>query len=371
MSLHPEKFCLQAGLLYDKKANLCWGSLQGFPVYIKIVPRRDTVIVRLAAKLPETLTQDDLQKEIALWSSAHPGVSGMSYLAQEHTLSAAVSLTPRDTDGNLAARVTEFVSFAANLAMIPCCMFCGSEYGVRDYVLDDNGAAACDSCRPQLEQRIADIREEKAAEPANVFGQLLGAVVGGAAVFLLTYLVLKMSYLSFLTGYAGIMLGFFAIKKWGKKLNIASVVICMVLGLAGGIMASYFHFGEAIAKNNQENYDLANEICSDYAELEELFKDVTDEDYDMLEEITGEHIDMAAYREQYETAVLIRNHQTFSECMTDFKKMMNMELYSDLKPDLVKCIIYAVLSVIVAALTLAPRMLRESSGVHTLRELGA
>ena len=47
MALHPQKFCEVTGLQYDKSANTFWGTLQGYPVFLAVVPRRDTVIFRL------------------------------------------------------------------------------------------------------------------------------------------------------------------------------------------------------------------------------------------------------------------------------------------------------------------------------------
>ena len=241
-------------------------------------------------------------------------------------------------------------------------MFCGSEYSARQYALDSDGAAACDACRPQLETRMTELREEKAAAPSNPLGILLGAVLGGAAVFILTFLVLKLSYLSFLTGYAGLLLG---------KLTIWGAVLCTVLCLAAGLAAPVLHFAQEMSDHNMSQYVTATQISSNYLELEESLSGYTDEEIAALSEMIGETIDMAEYRKSYETAQLVLSHQTMSECLKDFRMLIGSEIFESLKPELVKCILFALLSIIAGAAVTAPAMLRESKGIHTLRELTA
>lgn len=369
MALHPIHFAQMSGLQYDKQANLCWGDIQGYPVYVKIVPRRDTVIFRLNAKRAETETESQLQAAIVEWSASHAGVSGFGY--QENCLAAAVSLTPRDTDSNLAMRVAELVQFAVQHGMIPCCAFCGAEYGYRHYLLDEDGVSACDACRPRLEMRMQEIREEKAAVPSNPLGMLLGAVIGAAAVFILTFFVLKLSYLSFLTGYAGLFIGFYAMKRLGKKVTVAGTVICTVLCLAAGLAAPLLHFASLMAEHNMDNLQTATEICEGYQGLNEMLAEFTDEEIAELEEITGESLDINSYRGHYEEAKLVIENLTVSDCLKNFKVLLDCDIYRDLKPELIKCILFAVLSILAGAAITAPPLLRESKGIHTMRELGA
>lgn len=369
MALHPIKFAQMSGLQYDKQANLCWGDIQGYPVYVKIVPRRDTVIFRLNAKRADSETESQLQAAIVEWSESHAGVSGFGH--QENCLAAAVSITPRDSDSNLAMRVAELVQFAAQHGMIPCCAFCGAEYGFRHYLLDDDGVSACDACRPRLELRMQEIREEKAAVPSSPLGMLLGAVIGAAMVFILTFFVLKLSYLSFLTGYAGLFIGFYAMKQLGKKVTAAGAVICTVLCLAAGLTAPLLHFASLMAEHNMDNLQTANEICEGYEELSVMLAEFTDEEVAELEEIVGESLDLNSYRTRYEQAQLVRSNLTVSDCLKNFKTLLDCEIYSDLKPEIVKCILFAVLSILAGAAITAPPLLRESKGIHTMRELGA
>lgn len=218
---------------------------------------------------------------------------------------------------------------------------------------------------------MTELREEKEAVRSNPAGMLLGALLGAAAVFLLTYFVLKLSYLSFLTGYVGIFLGFYLMKQLGKKVTMTGVVICTVLCLAAGLSAPVVQFASEMAEYNQENLETANEICDSYLELKEMLEGFSDEERAILEEYTGESLDLRQYQSHYEEALMVREHQTVSDCLRDFKELLDIEIYSDLKPELIKCILFAVLSILAGAAITAPPLLKESKGIHTLRELGA
>lgn len=217
---------------------------------------------------------------------------------------------------------------------------------------------------------MLELREEMAAAPTNVGGMLLGALLGAAAVFILTFFVLKLSYLSFLTGYVGLFIGFYLMKQLGKKITAAGAVLCTVLCLAAGLAAPLLHFAMTMAENNQDNLQTATEICDSYLELTELLDGFTDEERAALEEITGETLDMEEYKARYEEAKIIRDNLTVTDCLHNFKALLETDVYIDLKPEIIKCILFAVLSILAGAAITAPPLLRESKGIHTLRELG-
>ena len=61
MALHPKKFTELSGLHFDKAANTYWGTLEGYPVFLTVIPRRDTVVFRLIAKAPSEAAAAALQ----------------------------------------------------------------------------------------------------------------------------------------------------------------------------------------------------------------------------------------------------------------------------------------------------------------------
>lgn len=367
MALHPKKFAELSGLQYDKAGNTFWGTLQGYPVFLTVVPRRDTVIFRLIAKTPSDEVSADLQAQANAWCTSHAGVTGLAH--RDRCLAAAVSLTPRNTDENLSALTAALVSFAASQGLIACCMSCGAEYGYRSYLLDDGGVTVCDSCKPYLEQKMLEAQEEAADVRANPAGLIAGALIGALAVFLLTYFVLKMSYLSMLTGYAGVLLGLFLMRKLGKKLTTPAVVIFTVLCLIAGVAAPVTHFANLFATTNHENYDKAMQEVTGYQTLEDMYSELSEEDLAKLDEMGEDKFDMEKYKQYYENAKLITEHTTTGSCIKDLPKLLNSEYYSAAKPEFIKCLLFALLSVLAGVLLTAPAMLRADQGKHTLREL--
>lgn len=369
MALHPKKFAELSGLQYDKAGNTFWGTLQGYPVFLTVVPRRDTVIFRLIAKTASDEMSADLQAQANAWCTAHAGVTGLAH--RERCLAAAVSLTPRNTDENLSALTAALVSFAASQGLIACCMSCGAEYGYRSYLLDDGGVTVCDSCKPFLEQKMLEAQQDAAEVRANPVGLAVGALIGAAAVFLLTFFVLKLSYLSMLTGYAGVLLGLFLMRKLGKKLTTPAVIVCTVLCLLAGFAAPVFHFADLFANTNEQNYASAQKICDGYSSLMEVYDDLTPEQYEQLDALTEDKFDLAQYQKMYDNAKLIMEHTTTASCLKDMPMLLKSEYFSAAKPELIKCLLFAVLSVLAGAALTAPAMLRADQGKHTLRELPA
>lgn len=364
MALHSKQFCELTGLQHDKAANTFYGTLQGYPVYLLFLPRKNTVIFRLSAKTPADDNAPALQPLANEWCTTHSGVSAISF--KNRCLSAAVSLTPKNTEENLSAVTAALVAFAASQSLIPCCMSCGAESGYRMYLLDDSGVTVCDPCKPYVEQNIQQAADDAAAVRANPVGHIIGAVIGAAVVFFLTFIVLKASYLSVLTSFAGVLLGLYLMRKFGKKLTVPALVFCTVLCLIAGFAAPVLHFSEVIADFNTENAAQAQQVCDAYQSLEELIVSIPAD-----EPLPEELGDIGKYKEMNEQARCILNHTDSQSCLKDMPELLKMDTYSDLKPELIKCLIITLISILACIVLFSVPMLKADQGVHTLRELSA
>ena len=367
MSLHPQSLCELTSLHYEKSDNTYWGSLQGYPVFLTVVPRRDTVVFRLIAKVPSADAANALPAQASAWSTEHTGVTGLVH--KDRCLSAVVSLTPKKTEENLSAVTAALVSFAAAQGLIPCCMSCGTETGYRPYLLDQGGVTVCDACKPHLEEKIREAEATAAAAKPNNIGLIAGIIISAAAVFLLTFFVLKLCYLSMLTGYAGVLLGLFVMRKLGRKLTKPAVIACTVLCLLAGFAAPILHFAALFAETNQQNYDKAKQACDSYLALTEMYDQLTEEERAELDAANG--IDAGQYQEIYENAKLITDHTTTASCLKAMPKLLNSSYYSAAKPELIKHLLFTMLSVLACIALTAPPMLRADHGRHTLRELSS
>lgn len=367
MGMNPKKICELTGLQYDRAARTFWGTMQGgYPVFLTEVPRRDTLIFRLIAKAPDTQPEEQIRHALEQWRMAHAGTGVLEH--KNRALTAVLSAAKKDTEEAAASAVASLTALAADLGLRPCCMSCGAEYGFSPYLLDGGGIAVCDGCKSHLESNMAADAEKHAAEKPNMAGVILGAVLGAAIVFLLTFLILKMRYLSILTGYAGIVGGLLLIKKFGKKLTVPAVVLCTVLCLIGGLGASVLHLSAVVAESNQENCASAETVKSSAQELLDMMIDMDQDELDELKEIYGSDVNVKQLRKNMETADLILEHQTTGECLRDLPLFLRNELYgSDLRVELLKCVFIICLSILAGAIVTAPKLIQADSGRHDLK----
>ena len=365
MGINRNEFTALTGLNYDQRAKCFWGSPQGYPVYVSVIPNRDAVTFRLIAK-SDSLSDSQIQSAVQKLTQSLTGISGAAY--RDRCISAVISLTPKDTESALAMHVSELVQFARQFSLIPCCMSCGAETGFSSYLLDDGGVTLCASCKPFLERKIQDAQEEHAAVRTNWPGIIAGALAGALVVFLVTYFMLKFHSLAVLTGIAGLLLGFFLMKHLGKKITLPAVLICSLLCLTAGVTAPVLELAGEISQHNHDNQATARQIITSYESLQESLSGLTAAEIKMIEEEYGESLDLSKVEQNYNNAKVVVSHLETSECIRDFRMLLDMNLYSDLKTSLWQSVLTALLSIVVGTLLMAPAAIRADKGVHTLRE---
>ena len=371
MGFDTNTFCRLTGLQYDSKEKTFWGSMQGgYPVFVQIVPRRDTISLRLVAKLPAGKTEADAAAVLEPWRMAHAGVAVLVY--RDRGLSAIVSLAKDETESRAASVTAELVALAADLGMIPCCMVCGTERGFSQFLLDGTGVTVCDECRPHVESQMQADTEKHAEQKPNRTGLIAGAIAGAVLVFLLTFAVLKLSYLSILTGYAGLVAGLLLMKKLGKKLTRPAVILCAVLCLTAGSCAAVLHLSSRMAEANRENAVQAETIRASAQELLNMMDGMAPDELAALTADLGADFDRDAVEESLTYTGLVIDNQTTGACLLAFPKFMQHEVFrSGLLPELAKCLLCLLASVLLGVFVTAPKLLRAESGVHQLKALEA
>ena len=78
MSLHANQFTAMSGLRFDKQSQTYWGNPSGYPVFVTVQPRRDSVIFRLIGKLRDESQNTAMQGAVTEFTASHTGVSGCS-----------------------------------------------------------------------------------------------------------------------------------------------------------------------------------------------------------------------------------------------------------------------------------------------------
>lgn len=369
MSFQTAYFSELSGLSYDKNEHLFWGMHEEYQVYLSYLPRRNVLVFTLSGKLPPEADEQETGAMLRTWYTARPGITALTH--QRGRLTCTISVAARNSESEAYARVRELTSLAAELGLIPCCTCCGAEGIHTPYILDGSGETVCSGCRSAVEYKIAEAEMNASRERPNTAGIVIGAVIGGFSVLLLTLLGLQLGRISVLTAFAGLLLGFLAMRKFGKKLTLRAAVLCSALCLIAGCSALWIHFPNEIAKYNQENKAKAEEILSARKALEttlDSFSGLLGEYGDLL---TPEAMDIDWEEVEANCALanVILEHQSVGSCRRDFDTLTKMEHYRSVRSDLYDCIIWTVISVLAGTVVIARPMLKIDSGKHTFKAL--
>ncbi len=361
MGFHITHFSENTGLSYDKKAQCFWGTMGKYPVFVEYLSRRGSLVFRLYGKLTG---DENIAPQLEQWRISQQGVSGLTY--RNRCLSCVIAIASRDADLNAINQVDSLVHLADMLGLVPCCMSCGADYGYNAYMLDDTGVCLCDSCRVRTLERVGQVAEEHAQVRVNPLGTVLGLVTGCAVLVALTFAVLRMGYVSYLTGYVGALIAFVLMKKFGRKLTLPIAVIGVIVTMAAAAFTPVLCFAKDFAEFNQEQYADALKYVNSYESIREELESLTDEMREALAE-EGTVIDLPKMKAQYEECQVIISHRETGDCLRDFSTLLKMDTYSSAKGELIKCILWGVISILIGSALTLPKLLKESAGKHELR----
>ena len=359
MGFHQQLFAEQTGLQYDKTSRNFWGTRNGFPVFVRYVAARSSLVFLLYGKQE---TEQNISTELNDWRMTRSGISALTY--RKNCLSCIIAISAKEADLNAINHFDALIKLAQQLSLTPCCMSCGTQYGFRPYILDETGVSLCPLCLAETRQRIGAVQEEKRAEPVSHTGSGIGLLLGAALLFGITLMVLKLGYVSYLTGYAGVLAAFLLIKKLGRKLTplwaVISVIVCTLIAAAVPV----FSFSSDIASFNREQAADAQSYIESY---DSVFSKLTEEQISELEEAGT--LNRATAKKNYETYQIMLSHQTTMSCVADLTELIGMDTYKSVSGELIKCILWGVLSILIGSAVTLPGMLTEAAGKHDLREL--
>lgn len=362
MGFKTEQFSEATGLQYDKKTKNFWGTVSGFSVFVRYVSNRSSLVFLLYGRQPE---ERALQPELEEWRMHQEGISALTY--RNHCLSCIIGLTPRDAVLNAVNRFDAMMHLAQELRLVPCCMACGTQYGFAPYLLDGTGVSLCGACREQTAARMGTVREQKQSEPVFHPGAAAALVIGVVLLCLLTYGVLKMGYISYLTGYAGVLASFFLMKKLGRKLTPLWAVIGVIVCCIAAASVPVFYYGQEIAAFNQDVASDGREFLSSYQEIRSQLKALSGDELEKFETAYG--YKLSELEKTYEYYSVADAHQDTASCIRDMSELVKQDTYKSVRGELIKCILWGVISILVGSGVTLPKMLAEDSGRHELREL--
>lgn len=356
MGFHGKEFAAKTALTYDGQAAAFCGTRDGYPVFVQHRSRQGVMIFALYGKTEETR---DLSAQLEQWRYGRSGISALNYA--KNCLSCMVAIPAKNADAETVSNFEVLIALAHSLELVPCCMACGNTHEYAPYLLDGTGVSLCPACRASTEQRMAEVREEKQAERCSLPGTVLSVVIGAALVAGLTYLVLRFGYLSFLVGYAGVLVMFLLMKKLGKKVTLPAAIAGTAVCLLAAFFTPVFSFAQDFASFNRGRAENAKGYCALYEELDSYSEEEKQE--------MDVQLDYEKMKKQYESCQTVLSHQDTVSCIRDMPALLKSETYSSAKPELMKCLLGGVLSILIGAALTVPKLLHESGGKHELREI--
>jgi len=363
MGFNYNKFAAATGLMLNRPNSLFYGSILGYPVYCKYITGRSTAMtVRVHAKTEDPI---DFSGYLESWRQTQTGIVQISF--NNHEMTAMLSIPAKNTNDVLSQQVYAIVNLLQQSGLRPCCMSCGRTDSWSNYLLDGEGCTLCSSCVMTTQENMAQIEAEKTAQPINPMGALIGIIIGAAVLGLMTFFVMKMGYITYLTGFLGAFITMLLIKKLGGRLTYASAIIGAVVCMLVAAATPAFELAGELAKYNQENKKTAQEYCDAYKDLQDTIVNATSEEKEELEKLLGGNTKQ--YKKRNEEYHVLLSNQTTWECFTNITTLCQYDLYSEVKGELIKCILWGVLSVIISTACMLPSMLKESYGKHSLTPL--
>jgi len=361
MKLHSEHITRQTGLQLDKQSGVFFGKIQQFSVFLSQNPRQNSARLRITGRLENP---EEANRQLQEWQAQYPCIMHAFY--RDRRIECVLMLPKKQTDDTICSLVAAASAKAADLGMMPCCMACGSKEDFSDYLLDSSGIVVCEECRTQLNADLAGQLKKQSEIRPSYPGLFIGAVLGALLVFLMTWFVLLQSRLTVLTSYAGMMLGFFLMKKYGKRITATAVMLCAVFSLLGSGAGIYLHYAQAFAEKNRELADSAQQRLDMCNALEQQMADLSESErseYD-FQSVFGEN----SLEETRYTAELIIECQTTGACFFRLWDLIYLTEGTALRQEVISCFVWSVISILAGTALCGYPLLRETRRNTTLRK---
>ncbi|MDD5946877.1 MAG: hypothetical protein PUC41_03650 [Oscillospiraceae bacterium] len=374
MGFKPEAFCEATELHYEKSNSLFWGNYNGYPICLEYNSQRSFFTFFLCASVSDSEGFAAMLKE---WERSQSGISQCRY--ERNLLQSVIVIPGRNSQEKALASLDALTALAHEHSMVPCCATCGNtSYYAPHMVNESLVLQLCDSCAAKTEESFSQSRAEENAVKINWVGIILGILLGAAALFALTWLLSELGVLHFLSGYIGMVIALFAMKKFGRKVTVPTAILATVICLAVAFITPRFTMAKDLAEFVRDDY--AADMRADGYSITELNEYVMTIDQS-LETMTDAEISeifdctRASLQKDrntlYEAMVLMKDYTTTKQCFVHLDDLCEMEIMQDVdvKGELLKEILWGMLSVAVGACLTIPGIIRNGKMRYRIRRM--
>lgn len=376
MALNTQKFSESTELFYEKKDSVFWGDYNGFPICLHYNSQRSYFTFALCAAVPDAEAFAQALKE---WERSIQGISQSVY--ERNMLRCIITIPGMQSNEKAKISLDSITTFARHNGLIPCCATCGDTTYYAPHMVNENLVMQlCDSCAGRIENSFEETRTQEDAAKPNWGGILLGILIGAAALFGLTYLLHQLGRLHFISGYIGVVISLFCMKKLGKKITVPAALLAVVACLAVAYITPCFAMAQDLSKFVREDFtpDMQSKGYTITALNEYIM--LVDEglatmsDSEIQENFGGTRAELQESRTALnEALVLMKDYPTTKACFLNIWELSSLRIMetddSSVKNELIKSILWGVLSVAVGALLTIPGVFRSNKTRYKIRRL--
>lgn len=363
MGFHTQRFAESTGLCYDKKECVFWGEYFGYPISLCWNAQRNYLIFTFCVDQPEGVDMDAAIRE---WQLQHAGFTNCQY--QNNMLRGVFVIRGRKPNEATIDNLQLLIEFLQQKRVSPCCAECGTTTGHYQYLLNGTALSFCSGCADRVDQAYAANQEEQTNRKAKPIGVALGALIGAAVLFIVTYILYELGYIAYISGAAGVFTALFCAKKFGGKITLAGGLFTVALCLLVAFLTPCFCVAKDFSEHLQSLDMNSAEIREMGVDLKEALDTLTSEEIESYIGCTRAELQQT-YDEALEMADLMDDHPDTWACFVDLAALMKTEMFSPAKGELIKNILWGVLSVIIAACCTLPGIIRSDNGKYRFRQL--
>lgn len=270
-----ENLCVGLGLKVDEVGGAMYGVVDGFTVSAVALDSRYPYLltISIAARTEGTPVTAAQLKEV------NKSCAGMASLKCEQQYVFRAVVKSHNKQDKLAENFKDtlqtLIAFLKNSGYVNCCQASGKIGETTVCYINQAYLLLCDEVYSQNAQTINMNQEFKAQKKENVLagaaGALIGALIGGASIVLI-------SQLGYVAAISGVLMGILTVKGYelmGGKLSSKGIIISVVMMLIVPCLADMVDWAIIIAREFEVDFFLAfqnvipvleeNNMMGDYA----------------------------------------------------------------------------------------------------------
>lgn len=219
-------------LVCDQKTGVIYGSYQGYFIAIQQDPSNKlTHTITLCVKETGTPASQPLSAFLNDCSVKYKHLGSVSVDSNRAVANWKCSLVTQAND--YAHQIEEFLQeltrYCKNNSMVDCCENCGSTENLSALLVGGKYHALCPQCQQQLDEAIAQRKDEIKGKKGNIITGIVGALLGsliGVAAWVAVY---RLGYIAAIIGLVLIVCTFKGYSMFGGKLNALGIIICVAI----------------------------------------------------------------------------------------------------------------------------------------------